>query len=60
MYGFMYIYGLRVDREGWWFAKNSIPYSQALRLKAICSTSTEFDKNCAIIKQKFLDRQYKE
>ena len=40
--------------------KNSIPYSQALRLKTICSTSTEFDKNCAIIKQKFLDRQYKE
>ena len=40
--------------------KNSIPYGQALRLKTICSTSTEFDKNCAIIKQKFLDRQYKE
>ena len=40
--------------------KNSIPYSQALRLKTICSTSTECDKNCAIIKQKFLDRQYKE
>ena len=31
-----------------------------MRLKTICSTSTEFDKNCAIIKQKFLDRQYKE
>ena len=40
--------------------KNSIPYSQALRLKRMCSTSTEFDKNCAIIKQTFLDRQYKE
>ena len=40
--------------------KNSIPHSQALRLKTICSTSTEFDKICAIIKQKFLDRQYKE
>ena len=40
--------------------KNSTTYSQALRLKTICSTSTEFDKNCAIIKQKFLDRQYKE
>ena len=40
--------------------KSSIPYSQALRLKTICSTSTEFDKNCAIIKQTFLDRQYKE
>ena len=40
--------------------KSSIPYSQVMRLKTICSTSTEFDKNCAIIKQKFLDRQYKE
>ena len=40
--------------------KNSIPYSQASRLKTICSTTIEFDKNCAIIKQKFLDRQYKE
>ena len=40
--------------------KSSISYSQALRLKTICSTSTEFDKNCAIIKQRFLDRQYKE
>ena len=34
---------------------SSIPYSQALRLKTIYSTTTEFDKNCAIIKQKFLD-----
>ena len=40
--------------------KSSIPYSQALRLKTIYSTSTELDKNCAIIKRKFLDRQYKE
>ena len=40
--------------------KNSIPYSQALRLKTICSALAEFDKNCIIIKQKFLDRQYKE
>ena len=40
--------------------KSSIPYSQALRLKTICFTSIELDKNCAIIKQKFLDRQYKE
>ena len=40
--------------------KNSIPYSQALRLKTICSAPTEFDKNCIIIKQKFLERQYKE
>ena len=40
--------------------KSSIPYSQALRLKTICSTTRKFDKNCAIIKQKFLDRQYKQ
>ena len=40
--------------------KSSIPCSQALRIKTICSTTSEFDKNCAIIKQKFLDRQYKE
>ena len=39
--------------------KNSIRYSQALRLKTIYSTTTEYDKNCAIIKQKLLDRQYK-
>ena len=39
--------------------KSSILYSQALRLKTICSASTEFHKNCSIIKQKFLDRQYK-
>ena len=25
--------------------KSNIPYSQALRLKTICSTSTEFNKN---------------
>ena len=31
-----------------------------MRLTTICSTSTEFDKNCAIIKLKILDRQYKE
>ena len=42
------------------YLKSSIAYSEALRLKTICSTSTEFDKNCAAIKQKFLDRQYKE
>ena len=40
--------------------KSSIPYSQSWRLKIICSTTIEFDKNCAIIKQKFLDGQYKE
>ena len=37
----------------------SLKNSQALRLKLICSASTEYGKNCAIIKQKFLDIQYK-
>ena len=40
--------------------KSNIPFSQALRLKTTFSTTTEFDKNCAIIKQKFLDQQYRE
>ena len=39
--------------------KSSIPYSHASRLKTICST-TKDDKNCSIVKQKFVDRQYKE
>ena len=60
------LYRKPTDQQAFLFAKsehprslkNSIPYSQALRLKTICSKSTEFDKNCAIIKQKFLDRQY--
>ena len=37
--------------------KSSIPYSQALILKKICSTMTEFDKKFAIIKQKSPDQQ---
>ena len=41
------------------FLKISIPYSQALRLKTVCSKITEYNKNCAIIKQKFLGKQYK-
>ena len=40
--------------------KSSIRYSQSLRLKAVWSKSTELDKKCPIIRQKFLDRQYKE
>ena len=42
------------------FLKSSIPYSETLTLKIICSTSIEFDKDCPIIKQKLLYRQYKE
>ena len=40
--------------------KNCIPYSQALRLETICTTTTEYYENCTIIKRKFLDMQYKE
>ena len=47
---------LHAKSEHQGFTKSNIPYSHALRLKTICSTSTEFDKDCAIIKQKFLDR----
>ena len=31
-----------------------------MRLKIICPTITEYDETCAIIKQKFLNQQYKE
>ena len=40
------------------YVKSSIPYSQMLILKAICSTSTEFDKNCAIINQKNIGKKF--
>ena len=29
--------------------KDSIPYSQALRIETICSTTSEFNQNCDII-----------
>ena len=40
--------------------KRSIPYSQALRIKTICSTLTEYKKHCAILKQNFIERGYEE
>ena len=40
--------------------KISISYSQALRIKTICSTLTEYKKHCAILKQKFIERGYEE
>ena len=48
---------LRAKSEHSRSLRNSISYSQALRLEKIYSTTAEFDKNCAIIKQKFLDRK---
>ena len=56
----LYIANLQIKSEHPRSLKSSIPYIQALRLKTICSTTTEFNNNCAIIKEKFLDRQYKE
>ena len=58
----LYIANLQINKHSYTlrFLKSSIPYSQALRLKTICSTTTEFDKNCAIIKQTFLDQQCRE
>ena len=40
--------------------KDSIPYSQVLRIKTICSTTPEFNKNCDIITQRFKERRYLE
>ena len=39
--------------------KRSIPYSQALRIKTICSTLTEYKKHCATLKQDFIERGHK-
>ena len=40
--------------------KRTIPYSQALRIKTICSTLTKCKKHCAILKQNFIERGYDE
>ena len=40
--------------------KDSIAYSQALRIKTICSTASEFNKNCDIIIKRFEERGYPE
>ena len=40
--------------------KNSIAYSQTLRLKAICFTEDERQKNCAVMKQKLFEKKYNE
>ena len=38
----------------------NIPYSQMLGIKTICSTPAEYKKHCAILKQKFIKREYEE
>ena len=40
--------------------KDSIPYCQALRIKTICSCTSEFNKNCDIITKRFKERGYPE
>ena len=40
--------------------KDSIPYSQALRIKTICSTTSEFNKNWEIITKRFSETGYPE
>ena len=40
--------------------KNSIAYSQTLRLKTICSTEDEYQSKCAFMKQKLSERKYNE
>ena len=39
--------------------KRSIPYTQALLLKRICTESRNFKANCDILSRKLIDRGYK-
>ena len=39
--------------------KNSIPYSQVLRVKRTCSTIENFKLYCPELKQKFIEKGYK-
>ena len=39
---------------------NSIPFSQALRLKKICSETSELNKHLNELKESFINRGYKE
>ena len=38
--------------------KNSTTYSKTLRLKTICFTEDEYQRSCAVMKQKLLERKY--
>ena len=40
--------------------KNSLPYSQLLRIRRICSKMSDFDKNAILIGDHFIRRQYPE
>ena len=57
------LYRKHIDQQAFLQAKSehpslniniNIPYGEVLSLKSTCSTTIEFYKNCAIIKQKFL------
>ena len=61
------IYRKPTDRQAYLHAKSyhpkslkeSIPYSQILRVKRICSTIADFKTNCDILLKKFINRGYK-
>lgn len=46
---------LRIDSEHRKSLKDSIPYSQALRVKRICTTSADSFHYCKKLKQRFVN-----
>ena len=49
---------LEIDSEHPKLLKNSIPYSQALQIKRICSTKKDFDYHSRELKERFLKQSY--
>ena len=49
---------LNIDSENLKSLKDSIPYSQALRIKRICSTKKDFDHHSIKLKERFLKQAY--
>ena len=49
---------LNINSEHLKSLKNSIPYSQALRIKRICSTKKDFDHHSRELKERFLKQGY--
>ena len=49
---------LRAQSDHLKLLKDSIPNSQASYMKTICSTTSEFNKNCDIITKRFKERGY--
>ena len=39
-------------------SKKSIPYSQILPVKRICSANSEFERNCKVLQEQFTKRGY--